>query len=144
MNNNKKKLPAEQHSALLKTLKTRFEKNMNRHKGLEWAVIQAKLEAAPATFKDPLTALSFCIQRGIRLVRLVGNSNCPGEERFIYPFGGDPVIKAQRKGLRRKLAENRRLQRKQRALMARIDALQAEAKERKKQARFPRNSVNGE
>ncbi len=33
--------------ALLKTLKTRFEKHMNRHKGLEWAKIQAKLEANP-------------------------------------------------------------------------------------------------
>ena len=30
---------------LLKVLKARFEKNMNRHKGLEWAKVQAKLEA---------------------------------------------------------------------------------------------------
>ena len=30
---------------LLRTLKARFEKNMNRHKGLEWAKVQAKLEA---------------------------------------------------------------------------------------------------
>ena len=44
---NKKKLSAEQHSALLKTLKARFEKNMKRHKGLEWASIQTKLEANP-------------------------------------------------------------------------------------------------
>jgi len=35
----------EQHSTLLKTLKTRFEKNMKRHKGLDWATIQTKLEA---------------------------------------------------------------------------------------------------
>ena len=41
----KKKLSPEQHSALLKTLKARFEKNMNRHKGIEWAKVQAKLEA---------------------------------------------------------------------------------------------------
>ncbi len=34
---NKKKLPADQAEALLKTLKTRFEKNMRRHKGLDWA-----------------------------------------------------------------------------------------------------------
>ena len=90
------------------------------------------LEAEPALFRDPVTALSFCIQRGIRLVRLVGNANSPGEERFIYPFGGDPVIKAERKSLRRKFAESRRLQRQQRALLASIDALQAEVKERKK------------
>jgi hypothetical protein len=43
----KKQLPAGQREELLKTLKTRFEKNMNRHKGLDWAKVQAKLEAKP-------------------------------------------------------------------------------------------------
>jgi Protein of unknown function (DUF4256) len=42
---NKKDLSPEQHKELLKALKARFEKNMNRHKGLEWAKVQAKLEA---------------------------------------------------------------------------------------------------
>ena len=41
----KKVLSAKQREELLKTLKARFEKNMNRHKGLEWAKVQAKLEA---------------------------------------------------------------------------------------------------
>ncbi len=41
---NKKKLSPEQREELLKALKARFEKNMNRHKGLEWAKVQAKLE----------------------------------------------------------------------------------------------------
>ena len=41
----KKKLSSEQHKEFLKTLKTRFEKNMSRHKGLDWAKVQAKLEA---------------------------------------------------------------------------------------------------
>lgn len=41
----KRKLSAEQKKELLATIKTRFEKNMNRHKGLEWAAVQAKLEA---------------------------------------------------------------------------------------------------
>jgi hypothetical protein len=48
MNNihkNKKKLTREEYQDLLRALKARFEKNMNRHKGLEWAKIQAKLEA---------------------------------------------------------------------------------------------------
>jgi hypothetical protein len=45
INSNKKKLSPEQREELLKTLKARFEKNMNRHKGLEWAKVQAKLEA---------------------------------------------------------------------------------------------------
>ena len=40
-----KKLSSEQRAELLKTLKARFEKNMNRHKGLEWAKVQARLEA---------------------------------------------------------------------------------------------------
>src|SRR5918994_6610370 len=44
---NKKKLSPEQCSALLSALKARFEKNMKRHKGLEWAKVQAKLEANP-------------------------------------------------------------------------------------------------
>jgi hypothetical protein len=43
-----KKLSPPQHDELLKTLKTRFEKNMNRHKGLEWTKVQAKLEANPS------------------------------------------------------------------------------------------------
>jgi hypothetical protein len=42
---NKKKLSPEQSSALLKTLKARFEKNMNRHKGISWADVEAKLKA---------------------------------------------------------------------------------------------------
>ena len=42
-----KTLSPEQHSALLSTLKDRFEKNTNRHQGLEWNKIQAKLEANP-------------------------------------------------------------------------------------------------
>jgi hypothetical protein len=39
-----KELSSEQREELLKTLKVRFEKNMNRHKGLEWAKVQAKLD----------------------------------------------------------------------------------------------------
>ena len=45
INSNKKKLSPEQRKELLRALKARFEKNMNRHKGLEWARVQAKLEA---------------------------------------------------------------------------------------------------
>lgn len=39
-----KKLLPEQHEELLSTLKTRFNKNMSRHKGIEWAKVQAKLD----------------------------------------------------------------------------------------------------
>ena len=44
---NKKQLSPEQSSALLETLKARFEKNKNRHPGLEWDKIQTRLEANP-------------------------------------------------------------------------------------------------
>jgi len=47
INSNKKELSPEQHEELLRALKARFEKNMSRHKGLEWAKVQAKLEANP-------------------------------------------------------------------------------------------------
>src|ERR1017187_4027210 len=41
----KKELSAGQREELLKTLKARFEKNGNRHKGIEWSKVQAKMEA---------------------------------------------------------------------------------------------------
>jgi hypothetical protein len=43
----KKKLSPEQQEEFLKALKSRFDKNMKRHEGLEWAKVQAKLEASP-------------------------------------------------------------------------------------------------
>jgi hypothetical protein len=43
--NTKRELSPEQREKLLRTLETRFEKNMNRHKGIEWAKVQAKLQA---------------------------------------------------------------------------------------------------
>src|SRR5947209_18787812 len=45
INRNKKELSVEQREELLKALKARFEKYMNRHQGLDWAKVQAKLEA---------------------------------------------------------------------------------------------------
>jgi hypothetical protein len=44
-NDNKKELSPEQREELFRALKARFEKNMNRHKGIEWTDVQAKLEA---------------------------------------------------------------------------------------------------
>ncbi len=43
----KKELSPEQCEKLLKALKARFEKNMNRHKGLQWSQVQARLEVCP-------------------------------------------------------------------------------------------------
>ena len=42
---NKNEMSPKQVEELLSTLKTRFEKNMNRHKGLEWVKVQARLKA---------------------------------------------------------------------------------------------------
>src|SRR5512145_715997 len=44
-NSNKNELSPKQREELIGVLKARFEKNMNRHKGLEWSKVQAKLEA---------------------------------------------------------------------------------------------------
>lgn len=45
MKTNKKGLPPKQKEELFKVVKSRFEKNMNRHKGIEWTKVQEKLEA---------------------------------------------------------------------------------------------------
>jgi hypothetical protein len=47
LSSKKKELSSEQSEELLGALKARFEKNMNRHKGLEWVKVQTKLEANP-------------------------------------------------------------------------------------------------
>lgn len=52
MKSNKKKVSPEQFLELLSVLKTRFEKNQQRHKGLEWTRIQAKLEANPEKLRS--------------------------------------------------------------------------------------------
>jgi len=47
-NNSKKELTAEQREQLFILLKSRFEKNINRHEGIEWPQVEARLEANPA------------------------------------------------------------------------------------------------
>jgi hypothetical protein len=47
MKRNTKKLSPADQQELLRQLKTRFEKNMNRHEGIQWANVQTKLEANP-------------------------------------------------------------------------------------------------
>lgn len=47
MKNNKRDLLPDQREELLKTLKDRFEKNRNRHEGIAWTEVQARLEASP-------------------------------------------------------------------------------------------------
>lgn len=47
MNKTKNKLTPGQSKELINVLKTRFEKNMNRHKGMDWNKVQSKLETNP-------------------------------------------------------------------------------------------------
>jgi hypothetical protein len=48
MSTSKSKLSATETKALINTLQTRFEKNKARHKGIDWAQVQTRLEASPA------------------------------------------------------------------------------------------------
>jgi Protein of unknown function (DUF4256) len=48
----KNELSAKEREVLLRALKERFEKNMNRHEGLEWAKVKTKLEANPEKLRS--------------------------------------------------------------------------------------------
>ena len=48
----KEKLSPAQREEIIGVLKSRFEKNMGRHKGLEWAEVQSRLEAVPGDYRD--------------------------------------------------------------------------------------------
>ena len=48
MSKNKKELPADVKDELLQTLKARYEKNINRHKDIQWSKVLERLEASPA------------------------------------------------------------------------------------------------
>lgn len=100
-----------------------------------------KLDARPAKFENAIEAISRCIKHGLRSVRLVSDFDSPGNERFLYPFGEDPVIKAEKKKLRRSLRESRRLKQQKRIAMHHLDVVCAEAKETRKQFPFTRKAI---
>jgi len=80
MNNvtrNKKELSPKQREELLSALEARFDKNMNRHKGLEWAKVRAKLEGNA----DKLWSLSEMERTGGE-PDVVGHDNKTGEYVF--------------------------------------------------------------
>jgi hypothetical protein len=70
-------LSKKQREELLSTLKARFEKNMNRHKGLEWAKVQAKLEAST----EKLSSLNEMEKTGGE-PDVIGHDNKTGEYIF--------------------------------------------------------------
>ena len=76
---NEVSLRGRQRKELLRALKTRFEKNMNRHKGLEWAKVQAKL--APPAGGEKLWSLSEMERTGGE-PDVVGNDKKTGEYIF--------------------------------------------------------------
>jgi len=73
-----KELSPEQREELLRVLKTRFEENMDRHEGLEWAKLQAKLEANP----EKLWSLNEMERTGGE-PDVVGNDEKTGEYIFV-------------------------------------------------------------
>ncbi len=73
----KKELSSNQRDELLATLKARFEKNMGRHKGMDWAKVQARLEAA----KGKLWSLNEMEQTGGE-PDVVGHDKKTGEYLF--------------------------------------------------------------
>lgn len=80
MNNkyiNKQEISSQQGDELLKTLKTRFDGNIHRHEGIDWAEIQARLEANP----DKLWSLSE-MERTDGEPDVVGHDQETGE--YIY------------------------------------------------------------
>ena len=85
MNNDKKELSPEQREELLKILKSRFEKNMNRHQGLEWAKVQARLEANPAK----LWSLNEMERTGGE-PDVVGQDKAAGEYHLLRLLGRKP------------------------------------------------------
>ena len=74
----KKELSSAQREELLRTLKARFEKNMNRHKGLEWAKVETRLEARP----EKLWSLSE-MERTDGEPDVVGHDKKTGEYIFV-------------------------------------------------------------
>ena len=71
------RLAPEQRQELLRSLKARFEKNMNRHQGLEWVKVQARLEANP----EKLSSLHEMERTGGE-PDVVGQDNKTGEYIF--------------------------------------------------------------
>ena len=85
-----KKLSTEEQSALLEILKARFEKNKNRHKGIEWDQVQARLESN----SEKLVALSEMERTGGE-PDVVGNTETGG---YIY-YDCSPESPKERRSL---------------------------------------------
>jgi hypothetical protein len=93
-----------------------------------------------AEFESIPQAVIVCIRAGARNIKLVGKNEA-GANVCFYPFGGDPVARAEAKKLRRRIQESARLKREMRMIEARIDSLLAEAKEEKHRSPVKRRDI---
>jgi hypothetical protein len=74
----KKTAPAGDRDALLRSLEARFEAHMERHKGMKWADVRARLEARPEKLKALLE-----MERSGGEPDVVGQDKKTGELRFV-------------------------------------------------------------
>jgi hypothetical protein len=75
-----------------------------------------------AVFRQAVKAIAFCLRLGIRDIRLVAR-NKAGLTVYAYPFGGDPVFKAELKRVRKQIREGRRVRAAHRTLEGRMNML---------------------
>ena len=101
----KKKLSEEQREELLRALKARFEKNMGRHKGLDWAKVQGKLQANAGklwslhemerTGGEPDAGMAPAGSRPDLVLDGRGQGGGPGTGRHTRPSERDPAAGVQ-------------------------------------------------
>jgi hypothetical protein len=73
---------------------------------------------------DPVEAIGLCLRLGVRHVKFTSRSPETGIEVAVYPFGGDPTVRAYRKQLRKTLSEQRRMRSERRTMEARIKVIE--------------------
>jgi len=98
----------------------------------QWTPVRSEA----AEFNTVVEAIVFCIHCDARETKLVGKNEA-GKDVYVYPFGGDPVVKAERKKLRKGLRESRWLKAERRIIRTKIDMIVAARKEMMKQLPFP-------
>lgn len=73
---------------------------------------------------NPVEGLRLCLRLGLRNVRFIATCAARDEAVALYPFGGDPSVKACQRQLRKKLAEDRRERAQRNALKVKIRTLE--------------------
>ena len=73
---------------------------------------------------DPVEAIRLCLRLGIKHVKFTSRNPETGLEAAVYPFGGDPLVRAYRKELRRTVREQRRMRSERQGLEARFKVIE--------------------